>query len=90
MRRRFGHVDPLVFTGVSKELSKQNRIKATKKGVTITMPIRVFNFRSRLSNINQAREMATVAIFERRKLDKANSKGLEQRIKRFRKKRQLV
>lgn len=90
-KRKFGHADPLVFSGTSKKLSSNKRIVATRKGVRIVMGIRVFNFRSKLlSKIDKKTEMTTVSKFEQRALDKQNSKGLEQRIKRYRRKVELI
>lgn len=89
-RRRFGHTNPLEFTGTSKQLSNQKRIIATRRSVRIVMGIRVFNFRSKLSKIDKRKEMTTPAEFENKALDKQNQKGLERRITRYRRKTVVV
>jgi len=94
-RKRFGHTLPLVFTGVSRKLSQTKRIRVSNSGtperpqlsVHITMPIRVFNFKPRGSNVNMRQEFSTISrdeldLYERNAVD-----ALEDRISRLRPRR---
>lgn len=89
-RRISGHTLPLVFTGTSRRLSESKTIRATKKNVTVSMPIRVFNFSRKGSKVDKRREMTTVASSEVRKLNNNATRNLERRYRRYQRKTELV
>lgn len=78
-RRKFGHNLPLVLTGTSRQLSESYQINATKNGVTLTMPVRAFNFKTRNSRVDMRREFTTVAAIEQAELEARAQKRLEQK-----------
>lgn len=68
--RKFGHANPLVFTGESRELARMKDIRATSKGVKIVMPaVRKLNFRPKSGTIHMADELRTISAREVRTLE---------------------
>jgi hypothetical protein len=71
---------PLVLTGTSLRLSAQKTVVATKKGVTVRMPVRVFNFKSKNSRVDKRKEFTAVARNEVALLENRYQRSLEKRI----------
>lgn len=84
-KRNLGHTLPLVLSGTSRRLSGTKRIFATYKGSRVTMPVRVFNFKTKGSRVDKRKEFTTVASDEKRKLDRRAEFRLEEDIRKFRK-----
>lgn len=81
------HNLPLVFTGRSRDLSKSRNIYATKNGVSITMPVRAFNFRRTAKAPDMQKEFRTVSDRERAVLHDIGQKTIEKEIIRFNRRR---
>jgi hypothetical protein len=77
------HNLPLVFTGQSRDLSKSRTIYATKNGVSVTMPVRAFNFRRTAKSPDMQKEFRTVSDKERAILHDIGQKVIEKEIIRF-------
>ena len=59
---KFGHTNPMVYTGVSERLTRVRDIRATSKSVRIVMPAFALNFRpkgGRINMVNELRERVT-------------------------------
>lgn len=71
--KRFGHTRPLVFTGELQRMSRFRNIKATSKGVKVTLPqARKANLRHPKSNVNMADELTR---FSDRDIAKIHDQG---------------
>lgn len=81
------HNLPLVFTGRSRDLSKSRNVYATKNGVSITMPVRAFNFRRTAKAPDMQKEFRTVSDRERAVLHDIGQKVIEKEIIRFNRRR---
>jgi hypothetical protein len=66
--RRFGHTNPLVFTGESRRLAKIQDVRATSKGNRVVYHARKLNFKNRHSQINMREEATVVRESEATKL----------------------
>lgn len=82
-KRKLGHVLPLVYTGVSRELAGGATIRATSKGVAVTMPARQLNRRPKNSQVDKAAELRRVSLDEAQELQQFAVRNLERRIKRY-------
>jgi len=58
--RRFGHTNPLVYTGLSMALTRPRDVRATAKGVRVVMNSPGFNRRNPRSRINMREELTRV------------------------------
>lgn len=68
--RKYGHSNPLVFSGESRELSRARAIRATSHGVRIVMPsVRKLNFTPKGGRIKMADELRTVSAAEIKQLE---------------------
>lgn len=82
-QRLLKHSIPLVFTGRTRELAKSKNVRATRKWVQVTMPIRAVNFKPRNSRVNMREEVERVSENERKTIqDRFNTK-MEGRIRSF-------
>ncbi|MFQ5414658.1 MAG: hypothetical protein ACE5E6_09395 [Phycisphaerae bacterium] len=66
--RKFGHTNPLEFTGESKTLARIRDVRANSKRVRIVIHANKFNFRNPHSKINMREEMTTVSTREQKQL----------------------
>lgn len=66
--RRFGHTNPLVFTGLSRDLTRVRDVRNTAKGVRVVMNAPTLNRRPRGGRINMRDEMTRISIAERNQL----------------------
>lgn len=82
--RRFGHTLPLVFSGVSRQLSRLRDVRATSRGVRIVMTIPAFNFKPKNSSIDMRQEMSRVSIRERNTIIRVMDRSLDNNINRLR------
>jgi hypothetical protein len=80
-RRKFGHTNPLVWTGESKAASQNARIQATAKNVKVVMQMPRLNWRSRPTAPDMARDMRTVSEREKQVLVRRFGQGLARRIR---------
>ena len=80
-QKKLGHVIPLVLSGTSRGLSETKQITAHREGVSVQMPVRVFNFKTRNSKVDKRKEFTTVIPEEVTFLEKRYQVGLERRIK---------
>ena len=80
-QRHLGHTIPLVLSGTSRSLSEQKTVSATSKGVSVAMPVRVFNFKSKNSKVDKRKEFTTVIESEVTALESRYQAGLEKQIK---------
>jgi len=55
--KKFGHTNPLVYTGVSERLTRARDVRATSKGVRIVMSAPALNFRPKGGRINMVNEL---------------------------------
>lgn len=69
-RKKLGHTHPLVFTGVSRNLSEGKTIRATPQKVDVIMPTRAFNFRPKNSRVDMRREFTQINREEEHELDR--------------------
>lgn len=69
-QRKLGHQNPLHFTGDSKRLSGSATITATKNGVTVTMPVRTFNYKTKHMRMNMREEFTRISSREVAKLER--------------------
>lgn len=77
------HQDPLVFSGISKQLSRVYRVQRTKESAKIVMSgVRAFNRKNPRSKIDMVDEFRRVSSSERDKLAKLAQENLELRYKR--------
>jgi hypothetical protein len=83
-RREYGHTLPLVKSGVSKTLSTDKTVRATLRGVSITMPVRVLNFKTRGSAVNKLAEFRTISDDEIDSYETKMTRNLDRRIRRHR------
>lgn len=63
-QRYLHHVRPLVFSGESERRTQAATVRATFKGVTVTMNAPALNFRPKNSRVNMRKEMTTISIAE--------------------------
>ncbi len=84
-KKHLGHTIPLVKTGTSRRLSESHKVVATPEGSRVTMPVRVFNFKTKKSKVDKRKEFTTVAADEKQKLDRRATFHLERDIQRFKK-----
>lgn len=82
-QRHLGHNLPLVFTGVSRDLSKSRTINATKNSVAVTMPVRVFNFRRSAKSPDMRKEFTTISEREHAQLDGVMEKTIDKSLNSF-------
>ncbi len=75
------HKLPLVWSGQSRALSAMGRVRATSKGVKVTMPARALNFKHPKSKIKMAEELRTVSAGELRELERRWMRKLEANVK---------
>lgn len=59
--RRFGHADPLVFTGESRTLAKARRLTGTSKGSRLTMNVPALNRRPKGKKQSMRDEMTVTS-----------------------------
>ena len=84
-KRRFGHKDPLKFTGEAEEKTKTARIVATSKSVHIRLTnARKLNWRNPESSIRMADEVARVSQSEEKELWDYFDAMVMRRLKRIR------
>jgi hypothetical protein len=55
--KKFGHTNPMVYTGVSQQLTRVRDVRATSKGVRIVMSAPALNFRPKGGRINMVNEL---------------------------------
>lgn len=84
-RRIFGHTIPLVLSGESRSLSETRKIKATKRSVTIRMPVRAFNFKPKNSSVNMRKEFLATTRSEDSDLARRANRRVTKKINEFRK-----
>ena len=89
-KKAVGHVKPLVLSGTSEALSRVKTVRATKNSSTVRMPIRQFNRVSRHSKIDKVKEFQTVAITEKRRLEKHSGVQIEQKLNRYKRRKKMV
>jgi hypothetical protein len=66
--RTKGHTFPLMWSGMSRQLSRIRDVRATSKGVRIVIRAPALNFRNPHTKINMREEMTRVSIKERDQL----------------------
>lgn len=69
-RKKLGHTHPLVFTGVSRNLSEGKTIRATPDKVDVIMPTRAFNWKPKGSQVNMRDEFTQISRDEEQELDR--------------------
>lgn len=79
-RKKLGHNRPLVFTGVSEDLSRAKTIRATSKYCHVSMSMPTLNLKSKRSNIVMRREMETIAEAEEKVIFGRFERGLTRRL----------
>ena len=84
-----GHTRPLEKSGAAKRQSGSKKVTATRKGVTVKMPIRVANLRAKNSRINMRKEITTVINSEESALERDTVLDFEKRLNRFRQNRRF-
>jgi len=67
--RKFGHTNPLVYSGTSLRRSRSGRITATSKGVRITLPTNALNLRRTAQHPDMAAELRTISETEVRRIE---------------------
>lgn len=55
--KKFGHTNPMVYTGVSERLTRVRDVRANSKGCKIVMPAFALNFRPKGGRINMVNEL---------------------------------
>lgn len=83
LKKSLGNL-PLVLTGASRDLAKQKKVYATSKGVSVTMPVRVFNFKLKRSTIDMRQEFTTIAPEEITEIEKLAESGLVKQLQNYR------
>ena len=78
--KKLGHNLPLVFTGVSRDLSQVKTVRATKNSCHVTMPVAAFNFRSSPRAPDMRKEFTTVSMREHRLLDGRMERQLDREL----------
>lgn len=58
--RKFGHANPLVYTGESRRMSELRDIRATSKGVRVVMRTPRLNYKNKHSEVNAREELTRV------------------------------
>lgn len=58
--KKFGHTNPMVWSGVSERLTRARDVRATAKGVRIVMNAPALNFRPKGGRINLRAELQTL------------------------------
>ena len=79
--RKFGHTDPMVYTGESKGIARIRDVRSTSKGVKIVIGARKLNFRHPKSKIQMNVEIRRVTTQETNKLANEHDKNLDRRLK---------
>lgn len=79
-----GHTDPLVYSGLSRQLSRLRDVRALTKGRGVRVHVRVpaLNFRSPKSDIRMADEMTTISERESVQLVRLFNRWIERRLSR--------
>lgn len=85
--KHLGHNLPLVFTGESRDLSKQKKITATKNGVHVTMPVRKLNFKRSAKAPNMPKELTTISAREHAIMDEKMVRFIERKLQQFTRRR---
>jgi len=75
--RAWGHRDPLVWTGESKEESENYRVRSTKDGATVALSMPALNFS------NRGHEMKSISDQEARELATVWAGGFDDRLERL-------
>lgn len=60
-QRRFGHMLPLVYTGLSRNLTRLRDVRPTGKGVRVVMRAPALNLRPRGGHIHMRDELTTIS-----------------------------
>lgn len=89
-KKNVGHTIPLVLSGRSRSLSETKKIRATKNSVTVSMPVRVLNFKTKGSKVDKRKEFETPADFEVETLNNNAVRDLEKRYRRYEKRTELL
>lgn len=87
--KRFGHTLPLVYTGMSRQLSRIRRIRATPKRVRVAIKAPAFNRHVRNSQVNMREEMETVSRGEGRTLSRVYQHRMMERLDRMRRRERI-
>lgn len=80
--RQLRHTLPLVFTGVSRDLSQVKTVRATKNSCHVTMPVAAFNFRSSPRSPDMRKEFTTVSAREHTILDGRMERQIDRELSR--------
>jgi len=90
-KRQFGHTLPLVKTGKSRARATQiSRIKPTRTNVSVSVPVRTFNFRPANSNVNMRKEFSTIARDEVQVYERQFKRNVERKLQGFRAPKQRI
>lgn len=79
---RFGHSDPLEFTGRSRRATRQLDVRATRNGARVVLHAPAFNFKNLHSPINMADEVRAILPEEFRQLEIIMMRKIEQQLAR--------
>lgn len=82
-RKKLGHNRPLVFTGVSEDLSRARTVRASFRGVNVSMSMPTLNFRPKGGRINMREEMAVIADEEMATIERRYDNGLTRELNRL-------
>ncbi|MCG8407561.1 MAG: hypothetical protein MI923_20380 [Phycisphaerales bacterium] len=78
--KRFGHTNPLVFSGESMRRAMVRIVRSTSRGARVVMKAPAFNFRNKHSNINMREELTRVSRPERQKKVQLFDRFLDRRL----------
>ncbi len=82
--RKYHHMKPLVFSGQSRDLTKIRNIKATSKGVRVSMNAPALNARPKDGRIRMHKELRKVIPAEREAIAEVLAKEFERQADRIR------
>ena len=88
-KRRFGHTNPLQYTGLSKRLTRLRIVRPTRNGVKVVLRARAFNFRNSHSRINMRKEATTISDREIPLLEREGTRKAPRHLRKIRTKRRL-
>ncbi|HUX15040.1 MAG TPA: hypothetical protein VMW52_01120 [Phycisphaerae bacterium] len=78
---KFGHSNPLEWTGESKRGAAREDVRATFNGVRVVLHAPKLNFRGKDSNVRMSEEMRTISTAEGKTLSNKFDAWLERRLK---------
>ena len=89
MYKRQGHTLPLVWSGDSREESRNKNVRATRNGVAVTMMVQTFNYTNPRSPIKMRDEFTKVTQQETQNLTEVGTGSVEKQLRRFKGRRNI-